>query len=99
MLFPAALLPTLGAPELLIILVIIMLFFGVGKLPEVGRALGKSIRAFKEGQQAPPIDVTSSVDELTAPADEASAEGESAGSPIPAAIVSETPVPSEPKID
>ena len=39
--------PTLGAPELIIVLVIIILIFGVGKLPEVGQALGKGIREFR----------------------------------------------------
>lgn len=39
--------PTLGAPELIIILVIIVLIFGAGKLPEVGQALGKGIREFR----------------------------------------------------
>jgi sec-independent protein translocase protein TatA len=39
--------PALGAPELIIILVIIVLIFGVGKLPEVGQALGKGIREFR----------------------------------------------------
>ena len=39
--------PQLGAPELIIILVIIVLICGVGKLPEVGSALGKGIREFR----------------------------------------------------
>src|SRR5688572_5797984 len=39
--------PQLGAMELIIILVIIVLIFGVGKLPEVGQALGKGIREFR----------------------------------------------------
>lgn len=39
--------PQLGIPELLIILVIIVVVFGVGRLPEIGGALGKSIREFK----------------------------------------------------
>ena len=39
--------PALGAPELIIILVIIILIFGVGKLPEVGSALGKGLREFR----------------------------------------------------
>ena len=43
--------PHLGMPELLIVLVIFMLIFGVGKLPEVGKALGQSIREFREGAQ------------------------------------------------
>ena len=37
----------LGVPELLIILVIGLILFGPGKLPDVGKALGKSIREFK----------------------------------------------------
>ena len=40
--------PALGAPELIIILVIIILIFGVGKLPEVGSALGKGIKEFRK---------------------------------------------------
>ncbi len=39
-----------GAPEIILILVIILIFFGVGKLPQVGAALGKGIRAFRKGQ-------------------------------------------------
>ena len=38
----------IGMPELLIILVIILIIFGVGKLPEIGSALGKGIRNFKK---------------------------------------------------
>jgi len=38
----------LGAPELLIILVIVAMLFGVGKLPEVFGAVGKGIREFRK---------------------------------------------------
>ena len=38
----------LGPWELLIILLIVMMIFGVGKLPEVGSALGKAIREFRQ---------------------------------------------------
>ena len=38
----------LGPWELLIILLIVMMIFGVGKLPEVGAALGKAIREFRQ---------------------------------------------------
>ena len=34
-------------PELILILVIVMIIFGVGRLPEIGGALGKAIRQFK----------------------------------------------------
>ena len=37
----------LGIPELLIILLVIMLIFGVKRLPEIGSSLGKGIRTFK----------------------------------------------------
>jgi sec-independent protein translocase protein TatA len=42
----------IGLPELLIILIICLVIFGAGKLPGVGRALGQSIREFKEASQA-----------------------------------------------
>ena len=37
----------LGMPELLVILVIIVIIFGAGKLPEIGSGLGKGIKNFK----------------------------------------------------
>ena len=37
----------LGLPELLLILVTGLVFFGPGKLPDVGKAIGKSMREFK----------------------------------------------------
>lgn len=40
----------IGLPELLIILVIVLLIFGAGKLPQIGGALGKSIREFKKAK-------------------------------------------------
>ncbi|SEA77369.1 sec-independent protein translocase protein TatA [Desulfuromusa kysingii] len=39
----------LGTQELLIIMVLVMIVFGAGKLPQVGGALGKGIRNFKKG--------------------------------------------------
>lgn len=37
----------IGVPELILILIIGLVVFGPGKLPEVGKALGKSLREFK----------------------------------------------------
>ena len=37
-----------GIPELVIVLVIVMIIFGVGRLTEIGGALGKSIREFRK---------------------------------------------------
>ena len=49
----------LGMPELLIILVIILIIFGAGKLPEIGSALGRGIKNFKKANREPDeIDVT-----------------------------------------
>lgn len=42
-------LPTLGGPELLVILAILLLLFGAKKLPELARSLGKAKKEFKEG--------------------------------------------------
>ena len=41
----------IGFPELMIILVIIMIVFGAGKLPEIGSAFGNSIRNFKKSMK------------------------------------------------
>ena len=38
----------LGMPELIIILVIVVIIFGAGKLPEIGAGIGKGIKNFKE---------------------------------------------------
>jgi sec-independent protein translocase protein TatA len=40
----------IGVPELLIVMVIIMIIFGVGRLPEIGGYLGKGIREFRRVQ-------------------------------------------------
>jgi len=54
--------PTPGPLELVIILVIALLILGPGKLPEVGSAIGKSIREFRKAasdvQEATKVDVS-----------------------------------------
>lgn len=40
----------MGPWEIGLIVLIILIVFGVGKLPQVGGALGKGLRAFKKGQ-------------------------------------------------
>jgi sec-independent protein translocase protein TatA len=40
---------TIGLPEVLIVLVIVLLVFGVGRIAQLGGELGKGIRAFKDG--------------------------------------------------
>ncbi len=66
----------IGFPELMIILVIIMIIFGAGKLPEIGSAFGRSIKNFKtsmkeaeeadqvaEGETATATEETEQIDE------------------------------------
>lgn len=43
--------PHLGVPELAIILVIVVIIFGVGKLPQIGGAIGQSIREFRDASR------------------------------------------------
>ncbi len=38
----------IGLPEMLIVLAIVMVIFGAGRLPELGRGIGRAIRNFKE---------------------------------------------------
>jgi len=38
----------IGMPELIIILIIILIIFGAGKLPEIGSGIGKGIKNFKK---------------------------------------------------
>lgn len=48
----------LGMPELLVILVIIIIIFGVGKLPEIGSGFGRAIKNFKKATTETEIDIT-----------------------------------------
>lgn len=43
-----------GAPEILLIVFVILLLFGAKKLPELARSLGKSLNEFKRGQTEKP---------------------------------------------
>ncbi|MDT8419081.1 MAG: twin-arginine translocase TatA/TatE family subunit [Desulfuromonadales bacterium] len=38
-----------GATEILIVLVVVLIFFGAGRLPKIGTSLGRSVRSFREG--------------------------------------------------
>jgi sec-independent protein translocase protein TatA len=48
--------PSLGWQELLLILVIVIIIFGVGKLPEIGGAMGKGIKEFRANATDPTDD-------------------------------------------
>jgi len=67
----------LGFPELLIILVIILVIFGAGKLPQVGEALGKGLNKFRtamddKSEKSAAIDSTTS--EVATPSKSAKSE-------------------------
>jgi sec-independent protein translocase protein TatA len=56
----------LGIGELLVILVIILIIFGAGKLPEIGEGVGRGIRNFRKAIKAPDeIDITPKNDDET----------------------------------
>ncbi len=48
----------LGLPELLVILVIVVLLFGAGRLGQIGSGLGEGIRNFKKAMKGNEVDVT-----------------------------------------
>ena len=50
---------SIGMPELIIIMVVALIIFGAGKLPQIGENMGKAIRNFKSATEREKIDVTS----------------------------------------
>ena len=56
--------PSIGVPELILILVVALIIFGPGKLPEVGKSLGKTIREFRRSSRDIVEDVTESAKEI-----------------------------------
>lgn len=55
----------LGTQELMIILVLVLVIFGAGKLPQVGSALGKGIRNFKSGMNDVDEPATVTIEQTT----------------------------------
>ena len=66
--------PTLGVPELIIILVIVLILFGAGKLADIGGALGKGIREFRNASNEAEAAKKEVEDSLKEPAEEKPAE-------------------------
>ncbi len=79
--------PTPGPLELVIILVIALLILGPGKLPDVGAALGKSIKEFRKASSDVQEAVTLNVDTSPLPATPAPAPVAQAAPAAPAAAV------------
>ncbi len=53
----------LGLPELVLILVVVLIAFGPGRVVEIGRTLGKTVRAFKKATSSLSAQVTREIDE------------------------------------
>ena len=61
----------LGIGELVVILVIVLVIFGTGRLPEIGDGLGRSIRNFRKQMKAPDeIDITPKKDDAGSSSDQ-----------------------------
>ncbi len=54
----------IGIPELLIILVIVLVIFGAGKLPMIGGNIGKAIKNFKSGVKEEEVEAAAAKEQL-----------------------------------
>jgi sec-independent protein translocase protein TatA len=61
----------IGMPELIIILIIILIIFGAGKLPEIGSGIGKGIRNFKKATHDKPEELVTPEEKSTTAEDDA----------------------------
>ncbi len=86
--------PNIGPMELLIILVIALLVIGPGKLPEVGKALGSTIREFRKATTEMQESVNVTAPPPAPPAQQAAAPAQPA--PVPAAPSAQAAAPSSP---
>ena len=84
-----------GWMELLLILIIVLIIFGAGKLPQLGEGLGKAIKGFKKSvHEADAIDVTPAeqsqqAQSQSASSDQGTARSESTTPPPPSATQSD----------
>jgi sec-independent protein translocase protein TatA len=67
---PLAIIGMPFAWEWIVILIVFVMLFGVGKLPEVGKHLGKGIKNFKKEMRGAELDVTDTTEEIESPTSE-----------------------------
>jgi TatA/E family protein of Tat protein translocase len=84
--------PNIGPVELIIILVIALLILGPGRLPDVGSALGKSIREFRKA--ATDVQDATKLDATPAPAAPVAPAAPTPAAPAPAAPPAAPPAPN-----
>lgn len=81
----------IGLPELILIMIVGLIVFGPGKLPKVGRALGKGLREFKKAQNA----LTAAMNEPEPPKPQTAAAPAQAPAAQPAAQVPQAQPPAQ----
>jgi sec-independent protein translocase protein TatA len=59
--------PNFSGPEILLVLVIVLIIFGAGKLPQVFSSLGKGVREFRDAAEGDPASKTTTTATTTAP--------------------------------
>jgi TatA/E family protein of Tat protein translocase len=95
---------TMGIPELVIILVIVLIVFGAGKLPKIGEGLGKALKSFKkEVREAEPLQQTpeqaQAVDaQVVSGAPQPVPPPQPAGQPTPQPTAAAAPLPVPPQM-
>ena len=85
-------LPNIGAPELIIILIVLLLVVGPGKLPEIGSAFGKTLREFRKASTELQ-ETAESATRLSDPPRPPAASAASASAAAPSMVAA--PVPNE----
>lgn len=70
-----AIMGSIGWPEMLLILVLVLIFFGPRRLPEIAEAMGKSIRKFKSATQDASREVRREIEDAAQPHRDDSASG------------------------
>ncbi len=75
---------TLGAPEIILILIIVLLLFGVGRIGKIGGELGKGIKSFREGLKGDEAEQNPAEQPAKPPAEKVE-EGSKPGDNIPPA--------------
>ncbi len=84
---------TMGFSELIIILVIVLIIFGAGRLPQIGEGVGKALKGFKKevNDIPPPIDPNTQPEEQPSPEASPNAQAQSSAQPAPATSAQNQP--------